>query len=624
MNFPQFAYKNVTRNLRAYLAFYLSSSFAVMIFFMFAMFIFHPALETGYMMNIAKKGMVFAEWIIFFFSILFILYSFSAFLKTRKKEFGILTIQGAKPQQIRLLITLENIFIGLASIFTGIIGGTILAKLFYIAGSYIVEMEPLQLYFPWKALGLTTGVFLVLFIILSQFTLFLIHTEQTISLLKGSQKPKKEPKPSKLFSFLGVVFLGAGYGMALVAGIDMGSAVIITICTIIGTYLFYSQLSVWLLKLLKRNKRFYRKGTNLLWISDLMYRARDNARLFFIVSIVSAVAFTATGTLATYKSMFSIADTPFGMEFLSSSNNKNESEQLTFIEQQLSQENVDYKMFKMLALEAKQGPIHYPVLVLSYKDWVENFPKLNTFHLEKGEGIYYGETKRGSYTILPSNHTELQLENKHVMIDLKSIEKPIFSLSDVIVVNEESFNQLKQEAKESIWYGYGFENWKDSLEISQKIKNYIEGETYNPDAQYFSKSILYFLTVQVPSLSLFIGLFIAIIFFLAAGSFLYFRLFTDLYEEREKYKSLAKIGLSEKEMVKSATVQMAILFFLPFLLAVINTGFALQVLHREGGIPHVLQLGIVTILGFFLMQVLYFIIIRSSYIKNLKEYVFRQ
>ncbi|MCM3716775.1 FtsX-like permease family protein [Fictibacillus phosphorivorans] len=622
MTFPQFAFRNVTRNLRSYLAFYLSSSFAVMIFFMFAMFIFHPTLKTGYMMN--KKGMVFAEWTIFIFSILFILYSVSAFLKVRKKEFGILTIQGASPQQIRLLITLENVFIGLASILTGIIGGTVLAKLFFTAGTYIVEMEPMQLYFPWEALGLTVGVFFGLFVVISQFTLFIIRTEQTISLLKGSQKPKKEPKPSILFSILGVAFLGAGFGMALVAGIDTGSAVIIMVCTVIGTYLFYSQLSIWALKLLKRNKRFYRKGINLLWVSDLTYRVRDNARLFFIVSIVSAVAFTATGTLATYKSIFSVEDTPYEMEFLSLSTNKDESEQLTFIQQQLVQNNIDYKESKIAMIEAQQGPFNYPVLVLSHKDWIKNFPKSKFSHLEKGVGIYFGETKRGERTILPRNKTKLQLDNQQMPIKLQSIEKPISSLSDVIVINEENFNQLKRKAEVSTWYGFGFSNWKDTLDISHKIQNNIVGETYNPNARYFSKAIGYLYSVQVPSLSLFIGLFIAIVFFLAAGSFLYFRLFTDLYEEREKYRSLAKIGLSEKEMIKSATLQTAILFFLPFLLAVIDTGFALHVLQREGGFPNVLQSGILTILGFFLLQLLYFMIIRSSYIKNLKEYAYRQ
>ncbi|ABO65685.1 MULTISPECIES: FtsX-like permease family protein [Geobacillus] len=623
MTFPQFAYKNITRNLRAYMAFYLSSSFAVMIFFMFAMFIFHPALETGYMNNIAKKGMKFAEWIIFGFSIFFILYSLSTFLKTRKKEFGILTIHGASPKQLRWLITLENVFIGLASIITGILGGTVLAKFFFIAGAYMVKMEPLQLYFPLEALGITVGVFLLLFILISQFMLFTIHSEEVISLLKGSEKPKKEPKPSILFSVLGILFLGTGFGMSLFAGIDMGSAVVITLCTVIGTYLFYSQLSVWMIQLLKRNKKMYRKGINLLWISDLTYRIKDNARLFFIVSIVSAVAFTATGTLATYKLMFSTAETSYAMEFLSYATNQDEKKQLEFIKEKLEQENIDYQQTIFKAIEARQGPMSYPVLVVSHQDWVKQFPELQAPNIHDGEGIYYGEAKRGGYTIVNGNKTKLLTDDQQMSITLQSIEEPVFYLSDILVVDHNTFRQLEQNHELSTMYGFQFENWKESLEISQEIQSQIVGETFNPNAQYFSKAVRYFETVQLPSLSLFIGLFIAIIFFLAAGSFLYFRLFADLYEERKKYKSLAKIGLSEKEMVKISTIQMAILFFLPFLLAIIETGFALHVLQREGGYFHVFQSGVITILGFLGLQIIYFIIMSHSYNKHLKEYVFR-
>lgn len=208
-------------------------------------------------------------------------------------------------------------------------------------------------------------------------------------------------------------------------------------------------------------------------------------------------------------------------------------------------------------------------------------------------------------------------------ISLKSIEKPIFFLYDVLVVNGNLFSQFKQDQKLSTMYGFEFANWKESLEISQTIHDFIVGETFNPDAQFFAKSLRYFEAVQLPSLSLFIGLFIAIIFFMAAGSFLYFRLFADLYEERKKYTPLAKIGLSEKEMVKNATIQMAILFFMPFLLAIIETDFALHVLQREGGYFYVFQSGVATILGFLALLMIYVIVMSSSFIKNLKEYVYR-
>ncbi|UJF33764.1 ABC transporter permease [Paenibacillus hexagrammi] len=623
MTFPQFAYKNVLRNLRSYLAFYLSSSFAVMIFYMFAMFIFHPALKNGYINTFAKKGMVFAEWIIFIFSILFILYSVSAFLKTRSKEFGILTILGISPMKFRWLITLENMIIGIASILTGIVGGTVLAKMFFTAGTYIVEMEPLPLYVPWKAIIVTAVVFFLLFMIISQFTLFTIYKKNTLALLKGTQKPKKEPKPSLFFTVLGTLFLVTGFGMALTAEIDTKNLVVILISTVFGTYFFYSQLSVWMLKLLKRSKTFYRKGMNLLWVSDLMYRVRDNARLFFIVSIVLAVTFTAIGTLATVKSSFSQQESLYEMEYLSYSINQEEQQQVQFIEKQFASQNIDYTEDKFEAIQSKykQGDHSSILIVISEISLPKQILERVTVTLADQEGILFGQINTQKV------HPELQLfdQQSQVSIDLRvhSYEKPILSSSDVLIVNENTFKQLHQHFKQVSFIGFNFENWKESLDISRNIESHIVGKTYNPDANYVSKAIHYFITVQMPSLSLFIGLFIAIVFFIASGSFLYFRLFTDLYEEREKYKSLAKIGLSEAEMAKSASIQMAILFFLPFVLAVVDTGFALHILQREGGYINVVPSGVLTIIGFFLLQLLYFIMIRFGYIKNLKAFIYR-
>ena len=47
MNFRQFAINNVVRNKRIYLAHFLSSTFSVMIFFTYALLLFHPDLKDG-------------------------------------------------------------------------------------------------------------------------------------------------------------------------------------------------------------------------------------------------------------------------------------------------------------------------------------------------------------------------------------------------------------------------------------------------------------------------------------------------------------------------------------------------------------------------------------------------
>src|SRR5690625_5893183 len=62
---------------------------------------------------------------------------------------------------------------------------------------------------------------------------------------------------------------------------------------------------------------------------------------------------------------------------------------------------------------------------------------------------------------------------------------------------------------------------------------------------------------------MFVGLFIGIVFFVSAGSFLYFRLYMDLDDDKQKFSSIAKMGLTDRELGKVIHQQTAILFFAP-------------------------------------------------------------
>ena len=102
--------------------------FTVMVFFTFAIFAFHPAFSGGAVNQYALYGMAVSGGIIYVFSFFFVLYSMSSFLQSRKKEFGLLTILGASSGQIRLMVFLENILIGLFATVGGILAGLIFAK----------------------------------------------------------------------------------------------------------------------------------------------------------------------------------------------------------------------------------------------------------------------------------------------------------------------------------------------------------------------------------------------------------------------------------------------------------------------------------------------------------------
>jgi putative ABC transport system permease protein len=142
MTFFQFALNNVRRNGRAYAAYFLSSAFAILMFFLYATPANHPGLHQGYVSQIATKGMEVAEYIIFVFSFFSILYSMGSFLRRRNHEFGILTILGISNWQLIWLIFLENMLLGIAAIIASMIVGLIASKLFLMLGSVVLDIPP--------------------------------------------------------------------------------------------------------------------------------------------------------------------------------------------------------------------------------------------------------------------------------------------------------------------------------------------------------------------------------------------------------------------------------------------------------------------------------------------------
>ena len=53
-------------------------------------------------------------------------------------------------------------------------------------------------------------------------------------------------------------------------------------------------------------------------------------------------------------------------------------------------------------------------------------------------------------------------------------------------------------------------------------------------------------------------------------------MYNDLTNEKQKYITITKLGLTESEMFRSATIQLGILFFVPYIVAGIHTLFAVK------------------------------------------------
>lgn len=625
MTFRQFVINNVIRNKRIYAAYFLSSMFSVMVFFTFAMFAFHPAFGGGEVNPKALYGMGIAGGIIYIFSFFFVLYSMGSFLQSRKKEFGLLLMQGMSVRQIRFMVFLENMFIGTFATIIGILLGTLFAKLILlIAENVLVIEEALYFYFPVWAIVITLVSFILLFLVISFFVTFILRSKKLVELIKASQAPKKEPKSSIILTIFSVLLIVGGYFIALQAKGAMVVSVMLPVIfvVIIGTYFLFTQFSVYVIHFFKKRKSLFWKKTNMILLSDLSFRMKDNARTFFMVAIISTVAFSAIGTLfgfQTYLTGGLKEVSPYTFSYyIDEKTNEHVSEDIELINQELEKRDIQAREltaeFKYFVTE--DGSDTLIASESMYNDFAHLLGE-NTMHLKNNEiiGVKQSEAIIEGYIKEHFVDQPVELENDAELNLIKVIDKGVLpEMYGYYIVSDETYQQLPEPVRTNsnvIWKATKGQDEK-VLQAGETLSEKLE--PYYFDAHDFT---IYSINKAFGPV-LFIGLFIGIVFFASAGSFLYFRLFIDLDEDKAKFASIAKMGLTDKELKKVITRQTAILFFAPIVVALIHGAVALTALANLFDYNLVKESGIV--LGSFLgIQILYYIIVRFVYTKQLKS-----
>ncbi|PGA96575.1 FtsX-like permease family protein [Bacillus toyonensis] len=653
MTFWQFAFKNVTRNSRAYFAYFISSAFSIAVFFSFAVYLFHPKLQNSTMISEISGLMIFSEVVIVLFSFFFLLYSIGSFLKVRKKQFGILTVLGISKKQLHRLVFTENMLIGILSIFFGMQFGFVFSQFFLLVTAKITHLPGIYLYIPTNAFILTTIVFLGLFIAVSALTPMLIRTKKAVHLLKTNNVKQKERKPSIFISLFGAICLLGGYILAAnpkyffsintqVGVIYMVSSIfVIPALVTIGTYFFFSQISFLLIYILKKRRSFYMKRINMLWISDLASRIRTNINMLFIVAMLSTVAFTMITFLYGFGKFTKLEVTrssPFPFSYFSYDANPFANEHLTWLEQQLQKENFSYKKIKAdlyeTPLKEDEGITTYnDIYAMKQSDYNKLAAALLMKQLFMSENEAYVLSSGAYFTLFgqfePSfNRKSITLSSTNTILQVKGYEQagaiPSNFSYQTLILPDAVVSNLPNTTKRVSAYNYNVQNWEKTYEIAndfmKKIQKDREAFQYEGPLirSYESADSLYRITSGSAAYFL-IGTFLGVIFFIGAGSVLYFRMYTDLTNEQEKYVAISKIGVTDVEMKRSATIQLSILFFVPYVMASIHTMFATKMLQDVIDLSLFKEISAVLII-FGVVEVIFFLFIRSFYMQKLSEY----
>ncbi len=594
MNFRQFVVRNTLRNKHLYLAYFLSTLFSVMVFFTFGVMAFHPSL-SGNLNDKVQTGMLGSAIIIYGFAFFFVMYSMGVFLQSRKKEFGLLMIQGMSPKQLRKMVFIENLVIGFFATILGSLVGIGFSQIILWISRVTLGID-FGFYLPVKALALTIVSFLILFFLISFFIQFRLPKLNVQELLKAGELGKGSFKVSTIKSILAILLIGIGYAVALLTP-GMGVVVVflpVVFIVILGTNFLFNQFSVFAIEKIKKRESVFWKKTNMVVFSDLAFRMKDNARSFFLVSVISTVAFAAIGTLYGLQPIIlgAVGSAPYSYAATA------------------DEENTIQKVEDSLAKEKLNAD---KAIFMYYNTDEDIFITESEYNkaakLVGEETITVKDAAVQLKSSAPFDRTALQAtvqinDQEYRVSELVETDAIAVCLPTFVVPDIQAGTPRVTE--ETYWVTKGGK--EAQIRVGKELE---EQGLYNVQSiEYMKDSI-----IKSYAPILFVGIFIGIVFFVSAGSFLYFRLYSDMDSDIEKFKMIYKLGLSKKELKKMIYQQVGILFFTPIIVSFVHGAVALTAMYHMFNLG--MQLAGWQVLGVFLLiQFIYYLVARIFYFRK--------
>ena len=556
--------------------------------------------------------------IIAIFTFIFVMYANGFLIKRRNKEFALYGILGLEKKHIRKILFIEYFVLFICSLFIGIVGGYIFGKVNFIALNYLLKDTAGSLMdypFSIKSCVSTAILAFVLFVITLIRNNIKIYLATPVQLLGNQHKGEGEPKNRYLFLLLGFILLGAGYAIALTVQGILSSLVYFfsaALLVLFGTYLLYISFSIFILKLQRRNEKFYYKPTHFLSVSGLLYRMKANAVSLASVSILSTgVLITLSVTAAIYSTIQKTVDYVMPRDYSLS------SDEIVTTENKDEIEHILYTAANQ-GLEVSNG-IEDDYISYGYETAANRVGNELTV-------VKSGQAQRPYFMIVRdlasyNKRTHQQIELKDNEILMCANQKNILDL-DEIKIGDITYTIHKVPnfipstyAVES--YGIIAKDFTVMKKIGEvlQIKNFDNGEYYAPNitaslnwnlkanvvdkVKYFATQSTYakensfdFETREATIKKayelnggfLFLGVLIGIIFIVGTVLITYYKQINEGYEDRDKFQIMKKVGLPDQLIHQTSNSQVLWLFLAPLAVATLHSLVASKIVSQLLGL----------------------------------------
>ena len=235
----------------------LTSMLMVMMFYMFDALTKSKDLR----METLRLCLQYATGVMVIFSVIFLFYTNSFLMKQRKNEIGVYNVLGMGKRHIAKMMAVETVIIAGVSMIGGLILGIIFGKMMYLILLKILHSGvKMKFAVSMAAIKDCLVLFLIIFMLTFIYNLLQVQLANPMELLRGSSQGEKEPKTRWLLALVGVLALGSGYYIALTTKEPLKALLtffLAVVLVIIGTYALFTAGSIALLKILKKNKKYY-------------------------------------------------------------------------------------------------------------------------------------------------------------------------------------------------------------------------------------------------------------------------------------------------------------------------------------------------------------------------------
>ena len=556
--------------------------------------------------------------IIAIFTFIFVMYANGFLIKRRNKEFALYGILGLEKKHIRKILFIEYFVLFICALIIGIIGGYIFGKVTFIALNYLLKDTAGSLMdypFSIKPCVSTAVLAFVLFVITLIRNNIKIYLATPVQLLGNQHKGEGEPKNRYLFLLLGFILLGAGYAIALTVQGILSSLVYFfsaALLVLFGTYLLYISFSIFILKLQRRNEKFYYKPTHFLSVSGLLYRMKANAVSLASVSILSTgVLITLSVTAAIYSTIQKTVDYVMPRDYSLSSDeivtteNKDEIEHIlyTAANQGLEVSNGLEDDYVSYGYETAANRVGDELTVLKSEQALKPY-----FMIVRDLASY---NKRTHQQIELKDNEILMCTNQKNLLDLDQVK-----IGDITYTIHKVPNFIPSTyAVES--YGIIAKDFTVMKKIGEvlQMKNIDTGEYYTPNitanlnwnlksnvvdkTKYFATQTTYakehsfdFETREAAIKKayelnggfLFLGILIGIIFIVGTVLITYYKQINEGYEDRDKFQIMKKVGLPDQLIHQTSNSQVLWLFLAPLAVATLHSLVASKIVSQLLGL----------------------------------------